>query len=186
MGGDNSKFDDMLEQQKKCAAGDGKLLQIYTLCSLTYCAKLLHKTASACAEFAESVKAICHASKEKQAEEGKCENKDSWACFDLGQLYEFGVGVERNFANAAESYEFACADKHWRACTGLAKLISRGRDGVPADPERAVGLFGQSCLAGYGESCLLAGKAHQNARQSNKAFAYVDFACMFSQMNTST
>ena len=32
---------------------------------------------------------------------------------------------------------------------------------------------------------MLAGKAHQNARQPNKAFAYVDFVCMFSQINNS-
>ena len=117
---------------------------------------------------------LCQASAENRDEDNIGEKKkNSWACFDLGQLYEMGVGVEQNWAKAVESYETPCGDDHWRACDRLALIISQGVKGVPADPERAIELLERGCDGGHGKSCVHAGAAYQHARRPKRAFEYV-------------
>ncbi len=81
-----------------------------------------------------------------------CDAKDWGACYDLGVVYERGIGVTADPVRAAELYQRGCNEASWDACTGLAVLYSRGI-GVPQDHARAAQLFKQSCDVGFAKGC---------------------------------
>ncbi|HQY60381.1 MAG TPA: hypothetical protein PK141_03230 [Polyangiaceae bacterium] len=73
-------------------------------------------------------------------------NKDvrGWEpCLALGEAYEKGgLGLQRDFAKAAEAYELGCAKG---ACARAGELYRRGGNGLTASPEKALHAFEAGC-----------------------------------------
>ena len=55
---------------------------------------------------------------------------------ELGNQYEYGEGVERDFKQAAAYYRLGCAKANGNACVYLARMYKNG-SGVPKSPLRA-------------------------------------------------
>jgi hypothetical protein len=70
---------------------------------------------------------------------------DAASCFQLGLLVRDAKGGPRDLHRAAELFEIACKGEAKTACVELGLLLYEDRDGLKADPLRAVELFGSSC-----------------------------------------
>ncbi len=66
---------------------------------------------------------------------------DAEAIFELGQLYEKGIGVEQDVARAIELYEKAAAADFADAINDLGFLYFSGGTGVRKDMGKAIGFF---------------------------------------------
>ncbi len=71
---------------------------------------------------------------------------------DLGAMYEQGVGVMRDYGEAASYYKNGCNAGSLRACAGYARLLADGL-GVARDPDKARQLVERGCKVGEGNSC---------------------------------
>ena len=82
-----------------------------------------------------------------------CAGGNFESCASLGKLYETGIGVQQNDAEAVRLYELACASGQTRrSCVSLSVMVERGR-GTPADPARANSLLERACNQGSSDSC---------------------------------
>ena len=54
-----------------------------------------------------------------------CENNIATACFELGELYREGIGVESDSSKAIEYYNKACDGGFDTGCSELEKLTGR-------------------------------------------------------------
>ena len=86
-----------------------------------------------------------------------CGDGDFEDCFELGQRYQSGLGVQIDLDRAAEFYELACDDEHAEGCKRLRMLgyMYRDGDGVPQDSIRAAQLFELACNGGDAPACWL-------------------------------
>ena len=86
-----------------------------------------------------------------------CGDGDFEDCFELGQRYRLGLGVQIDLDRAAEFYELACDGEHAEGCRLLRILGFMYRDGhgVPHDSTRAARLFELACNGGDGRACWL-------------------------------
>ena len=88
-----------------------------------------------------------------------CEGGDGDSCANLGYLYQFGLGVEGDFAQAARLYRRSCDGGVRTACVNLAYLHIQGL-GVDADPPEAARLFQQFCDDKIGAACSSLGQLY--------------------------
>jgi TPR repeat protein len=84
--------------------------------------------------------------------ESSCDARSGWACSNLGQLYETGVGVPKEPRRAADYYERACDLGFAGGCGNLGVLVGRG-EGRARDPERARSLLRDACGKGDPNAC---------------------------------
>ena len=86
-----------------------------------------------------------------------CGDGDFEDCFELGQRYGLGLGVQIDLDRAAEFYELACDGEHAEGCRRLRMLgfMYRDGDGVTQDSTRAARLFELACNGGDGRACWL-------------------------------
>ena len=68
------------------------------------------------------------------------EGRASRAFVHLGDMYAAGLGVQPNLSEAVRHYK-AVAEVEQRAQLGLARLYSKGKDGIAADPDEALRLY---------------------------------------------
>ncbi|WP_286030687.1 tetratricopeptide repeat protein [Helicobacter pullorum] len=54
--------------------------------------------------------------------ETKCNNRDAESCFDLGNLYYNGEGVERDYKKAMEYFGIACDLGKQKGCDAYKKM----------------------------------------------------------------
>ncbi len=91
-----------------------------------------------------------------------CDNGDTRGCAGLGYLYENGLAVEQNFAEAARLYQLDCENSdQWRSCTALGALFQFG-EGVPEDLSEAVRLYVRACEDGDFRGCTNLGAMYLN------------------------
>jgi hypothetical protein len=74
---------------------------------------------------------------------------DPYALFVIGQMNEQGVGMPRNFRDAARFYERAAGLGETSAMTNLGLMYETGR-GVPQDPLRAYVWFDLGAMTSDG------------------------------------
>jgi TPR repeat protein len=74
------------------------------------------------------------------------------ACYVLGFLHEYGMGVPKDYERALELYEGACNTGVAYACTGSAGMYEGGK-GVPRDKQHADQLLQQACSGGHRSAC---------------------------------
>jgi TPR repeat protein len=81
-----------------------------------------------------------------------CSGGDPEGCWTIGTLFQEGLGVRQNDAEAARYFETACSGGAKLGCSSFAKLLDEGK-GLAPDPARAVSLLKSSCDRGYPDSC---------------------------------
>ena len=59
---------------------------------------------------------------EFSAMEKACDRKVATACYELGSLYEEGLGVEANSTKAKEYYNKACENEFDKACLSIENI----------------------------------------------------------------
>lgn len=74
----------------------------------------------------------------------------------LGVMYEYGLGVDQNFKNAAEYYKRAAEQKYIESMYHLALMYMFGR-GVPLNYARALTLLEAGGIADHAPSCYYLG-----------------------------
>ena len=88
--------------------------------------------------------------------QGTCSGGDFEHCFELGQRYRSGLGVQTDRVRAAEFYELACEGGVAEGCLYLGLSYGLG-EGVGRDQARAVEPYGRACEGGVAEGCLFLG-----------------------------
>ncbi len=91
-------------------------------------------------------------SKARKYFEKACELKDGGGCFNLGRLYYYGEGVEKDLIKATYFYSKACELKESFGCGALAVLYINGQ-GVEKNLTKADQYFSKACKLGNQEAC---------------------------------
>ena len=73
---------------------------------------------------------------------------DAAAQFNIGILYEYGLGVVQDYAEAVACYRMAALQGNAAAQFSLAVMYSKGR-GVPQDPGEAAKLYREAAERGH-------------------------------------
>lgn len=111
---------------------------------------------------------------------GACTANVMEGCGYLGELYQFGLGVEIDFAKAARLFEKGCNGKDPLGCSDLGVLYEFGQ-GVPKNEAKAVGLYQQGCDGGLMIACVNLGFMHSRGTGTSvaldKAYALYEKAC---------
>ena len=81
-----------------------------------------------------------------------CDGGNMRACFNLGAMYEYGNGVEKNEQKAAELLKKACDGGNMRGCYNLGLMYADG-DGVETDFSKAAELLKKACDGGEMLGC---------------------------------
>ena len=68
--------------------------------------------------------------------------------FSIGNLYENGMGVPKDFAQAAEWYRKAAEEGDAQSCYRLGVFYEKGT-GVKQDTDKAIELYRQAAELGY-------------------------------------
>ena len=101
-------------------------------------------------------------------------------CFHLGEMYETGQGVKRNYFKAVEFYQKACDYGDKEGCYNLGVMYVSGR-GVRQNDFKAVDLFSKTCAGGNADGCYNLGVMYikgRGVRQSKtEALKYYGKAC---------
>ena len=81
-----------------------------------------------------------------------CDGGEMRACFNLGAMYEYGNGVEKNEQKAAELYKKACDGGEMFGCGTLGAMYADG-DGVEKNEQKAAELYKKACDGGKMLGC---------------------------------
>jgi TPR repeat protein len=112
-----------------------------------------------------------------------CDRGGTWACVNLGRLYQTGskdLGVRPDLASTARYYQRAC-DAGWaEQCVILARMHLRG-EGIARDVQKAVTILHERCDKQHGSSCRILGelyaKGEEVSRDAQKSATLLDRAC---------
>ncbi|MFT3707715.1 MAG: tetratricopeptide repeat protein [Archangium sp.] len=110
-----------------------------------------------------------------------CDAGGPEACFQLGQIYDEGVGVEVDKAKAHALYMKACGLKWGGGCFS-AGIDFRDGEGTKADPKAMLKSLEQACTLDFNPSCsMLAGMYSEGTsgvkKDAKKAFNFAKTAC---------
>jgi len=109
-----------------------------------------------------------------------CDAGYSGFCNNLGRLYKYGRGVERNPSKAAELFQGACNAKDMLSCNNLGVLYE-GALGVQRDYARAKDLYTQACDGKEMRGCfnlgILYNDGHGVPVDPAKAIHWFEVAC---------
>ena len=90
-----------------------------------------------------------------------CDSGDGQSCYRVAAMYEQGIAVEKDLAQAATHYEKACTLGAAAACYDRAVFAYDGT-GEERDPGAAARYFERACELGEIPACLSAGLMHVN------------------------
>lgn len=110
-----------------------------------------------------------------------CDKGDGMGCQMAGVAHRFGMGTEKNPAEAVRGFTRACELKLGYACFNLGADLLDPATRRPTDPAKAFKLLTAACDGDNGAGCGLLAKLHQNgdgtARDPEKARALLRKAC---------
>ncbi len=91
-------------------------------------------------------------SKARKYFEKACELKDGGGCFNLGRLYYYGEGVEKDSKKAVALFEKSCDLNISRGCGALGVLYYNGQ-GVEKNLTKAAQYISKACKLGDQKAC---------------------------------
>ena len=105
------------------------------------------------------------------------------ALYQLGRMYQNGWGVPQNTSQALNYFQAADQLFYLPAAAQLGKILLYGsKDGVPANPKRAIELLKKAALSGSAEAALELGNATMRGLGDevnyNYAFGYYSIAAL--------
>jgi hypothetical protein len=107
----------------------------------------------------------------------RCREGERVSCTRLGEAYERGTRVKRDYAVAVEAYRKACDRGDPRGCSRLGGLILSAR-GASYDHREGVAVVRKACDGGYSFSCAwLALQGEGEPKDAEKARALFARAC---------
>lgn len=81
-----------------------------------------------------------------------CDGEDVYLCAPIAEMYEQGIGVERDEERAKALFERACTPARSRSCARLGSMYQTGAL-VPQDALRALAALRKACSGGSTDSC---------------------------------
>jgi len=102
-----------------------------------------------------------------------CDTLTPDACYNLGETYRYGNGVEADKARAARIFETACNGGASGGCKALADMYDTG-DGVEQNGGLALSYYSKACSTGDFTGCEIAGGREYSAGnidESTRLFA---------------
>ncbi len=84
--------------------------------------------------------------------EKACDLKYGGGCFNLGRLYYYGEGVEKDFKKAFALFEKACDLNNSGGCGTLGMLYEFGQ-GVEKNLTKAAYFYSKACKLGFQKTC---------------------------------
>lgn len=112
--------------------------------------------------------------------EKECADGDAKSCYEVGDIYQHGKGVDSSPIKAGEFYQKACDSGIAAGCTDLGFLHSRGL-GFEKNYEKAYDFYSQGCRGGHARGCGNVGFLYRNGygikQDLSKAAAYYGKAC---------
>lgn len=82
-----------------------------------------------------------------------CDGGDQEACRDLGEMYEFGRGVNRSTIDALRLYEQACEAGVLDACLDVGWLYRKGSYDLASDFAKSEAFYRKACDGGLIKGC---------------------------------
>jgi TPR repeat protein len=98
------------------------------------------------------------------------EGSDPTACASLGQVYEEGLGGDRDRTEASKFYRWACSSGHIDSCMARGYLLLSDV-GVRRDDHEALHMFQRACEGGVAKGCFEAGYILEEATFVTKDLA---------------
>jgi len=109
---------------------------------------------------------------------------DPVACASLGQVYEEGLGGDRDRTEASKYYRWACASGHIDSCMARGNLLVSDV-GVRRDDHEALNMYQRACDGGVAEGCFEAGSILEEAtfvtQDLSRAATFYDAGCQGSE-----
>ena len=81
-----------------------------------------------------------------------CDDENMRGCFNLGVMYEYGNGVEKNEQKAVQLFKKACDGGHMRGCGNLGAMYADGNR-IEKDFSKAAELYKKACDGGNMHGC---------------------------------
>ena len=81
-----------------------------------------------------------------------CDSGNFSGCYNLGVMYNNGLGVKQNYFKAVKLYNKACDGGNAVGCYNLGVMYNNGQ-GVKQDYFKAKELFGKACDGGNNGGC---------------------------------
>jgi len=109
-----------------------------------------------------------------------CRDGDAKGCNWLADMYQLGLGTEKNMSKAHKLYERNCLISFAKGCFDLARLYHEG-NGVEKNVAKSVELVTKACDLGSGDACFILGQAYMDGKDVTKdlrkAGAYIKDSC---------
>lgn len=114
----------------------------------------------------------------KQIYEQECNNNCMEACWNIGFMYEFGLGKTTiNEKLAVKYYEIACDNNFYEACYNLALMYDSLKVNTKNE-NLAYQLYEKACYGKYSSACTMLGMKYQeNKNDKVKAKVFYKKGC---------
>jgi TPR repeat protein/serine/threonine protein kinase len=99
-----------------------------------------------------------------------CTRGDGEACWNLGHMYEKGVGIPEDSSRAMALFLKSCDAGFARGCSSLGYMYEFGI-GANQDYSRAVALYSESCDRGFADGCSNSGTMYAQGRGVARDFS---------------
>ena len=81
-----------------------------------------------------------------------CTNGNAVSCHNMGLMYNYGDGVDKDELKALEFYTKACDENYYESCSNAANLYEESQM-VKQDMKKAFKLYSKACGGGDAKAC---------------------------------
>lgn len=108
-----------------------------------------------------------------------CKSRNASACYNIGRLFQYGLGMKKSIKDALRYYEYSCDNNSPKACQALGHYYATNK--TNQDLDTAFSYFNTSCKLGEASACGQVAWSYKKGigtKQSWKnASIYYDNAC---------
>ena len=81
-----------------------------------------------------------------------CDRGIAKECYNLGDMYDLGIDVKKDYTKAVKFYTKACDGGYMSGCYNLGNMYYNG-EGVRQSNKNALKYWGKACDGGYASAC---------------------------------